>query len=166
MNQLCPCGSGNEFAGCCDAYISGKATAPTAEALMRSRYCAFHQGAVAYLLQTHHHASHSGDERSELQRSIASTQWLNLTIIATHKGNVKDDEGEVQFAAAFRRKPNALALGSMNDSDIGQMHERSRFIRHQGVWLYTDGEQLPPYQPKRNAVCWCGSGLKAKHCHS
>ncbi len=33
----CPCGSGLAFEACCGPYISGKAKAPSAEALMRSR---------------------------------------------------------------------------------------------------------------------------------
>src|SRR3569833_3134762 len=40
MDQ-CPCGSGKEYEACCGEIIGGKRAAPTAEALMRSRYSAF-----------------------------------------------------------------------------------------------------------------------------
>ena len=42
--SLCPCGSGRPYEECCETYIEGRETAPTAEALMRSRYAA-HTGA-------------------------------------------------------------------------------------------------------------------------
>ncbi len=38
--SLCPCGSGRPYEECCETYIEGRETAPTAEALMRSRYAA------------------------------------------------------------------------------------------------------------------------------
>ena len=34
----CPCGSKKPFTACCEPYITGKASAPTAEALMRALY--------------------------------------------------------------------------------------------------------------------------------
>ena len=34
------------------------------------------------------------------------------------------------------------------------LHERSRFVRHQGRWVYTDGEQDPaPLRVGRNDPC-------------
>ncbi len=48
----CPCGSGRAFADCCGPLIAG-AAAPTAEALMRSRYTAHVRGAVDYIVDTH-----------------------------------------------------------------------------------------------------------------
>ena len=50
----CPCGSGASLNGCCKPFIDGTAKAPTAEALMRSRYTAFATRQVAYLEQTLH----------------------------------------------------------------------------------------------------------------
>ncbi|MGN5267109.1 YchJ family metal-binding protein [Aeromonas dhakensis] len=45
------------------------------------------------------------------------------------------------------------------------LHERSRFVRHQGRWVYTDGEQDPaPLRVGRNDPCPCGSGKKFKKC--
>ena len=40
-NEKCPCGSGLDYGLCCGQYISGAKDAPTAEALMRSRYTAY-----------------------------------------------------------------------------------------------------------------------------
>ncbi len=40
----CPCGSGKGYGECCGRFHAGEAAAPTAEALMRSRYCRLRQG--------------------------------------------------------------------------------------------------------------------------
>ena len=49
---LCPCGTNLPYAGCCGRFHSGQ-PAPTAEALMRSRYSAFALRDAAYLARTH-----------------------------------------------------------------------------------------------------------------
>jgi SEC-C motif-containing protein len=50
----CPCGSGYLYPDCCGPLHDGEAPAPTAMALMRSRYCAFALGRAGYLLDTWH----------------------------------------------------------------------------------------------------------------
>lgn len=133
---------------------------------MRSRFTAFHQENVEYLLETHHSSERSANERSEIQQSIAATEWLHLTIVETSKGRENDSEGHVQFAAAFRKKPlRMLSVTPATSTEIGQMHERSYFIREKDKWFYVKGEQLPLYGTPRNAPCWCGSGKKTKQCH-
>ena len=47
----CPCGSGSTYAACCGPLVGG-APAPTAEALMRSRYSAYVKHDIAYLERT------------------------------------------------------------------------------------------------------------------
>ena len=47
--SLCPCGSGADYSSCCGPYIDGDRPAPTAEALMRSRYTAHVKLAADYL---------------------------------------------------------------------------------------------------------------------
>jgi SEC-C motif-containing protein len=150
---------------CCEPYLTGVRHAPTAEALMRSRYAAFREGAAEYLFATHHPDSRSSDEVDDLRRSIAGTEWLNLLVLDARAGGVTDSDGHVEFAAAFRRKVSPLSMNAIT-SQIAQMHERSRFLREGGRWLYVDGEQMPTYHCKRNEPCWCGSGRKAKTCHS
>ena len=51
MNKQCPCSSQKEMADCCLPYIRTY-SAPTAEALMRSRYTAFTLHEADYLFQT------------------------------------------------------------------------------------------------------------------
>lgn len=49
---LCPCGSKYTFDECCGPIIAG-APAPTAEALMRSRYTAFANRTLDHVEHTH-----------------------------------------------------------------------------------------------------------------
>ncbi|NET48064.1 MAG: hypothetical protein F6K09_04910 [Merismopedia sp. SIO2A8] len=40
-DNSCPCGSLRPYSSCCESFLLGTAIAPTAEALMRSRYTAY-----------------------------------------------------------------------------------------------------------------------------
>ncbi|MEM9004915.1 MAG: YchJ family protein [Cyanobacteria bacterium P01_F01_bin.86] len=150
---LCPCNSQRGLAECCEPYLLGKAIAPTAEALMRSRYTAYCQGNIDYLITTHHPAKRSLSERTHLSKSVQNTTWLGLTVVKTEQGQSQDETGIVEFVAIYRT------------GNVGQLHERSRFKKQKGRWFYVDGDQLPPLEPKRNEPCWCGSGKKFKQCH-
>lgn len=132
---------------------------------MRSRYSAFCEGNVGYLLATHRVELAAATNRAELEQYVAETQWLNLIIVSTAKGGESDKTGLVEFVAAFR--PKAMAFG-VNGGAVGpsQLHERSRFMREGERWFYVDGEQLEHYSTKRGAPCWCGSGKKTKACHA
>lgn len=116
---------------------------------MRSRYCAFALGDVAYLLATWHPRTRPA------QLDLADQpQWMRLEV----SGSGEDgDSGWVEFAAHYRTPQGA-----------GCLRERSRFLREQGRWLYLDG-RLPASgetapRPGRNDPCPCGSGRKFKHC--
>ena len=49
---LCPYGLGMPYEACCGRFISAVSSAPTAEALMRSRYSAYVLGRIDYLKAT------------------------------------------------------------------------------------------------------------------
>ena len=152
-NLLCPCGSQHPHTLCCQPYVQGQIHAPTAEALMRSRYTAYCQGNIDYLIATHHPSQRKLSDRTHLAHSIQQTHWQGLTVLDTHKGQPPDTEGMVEFVAVY------------NTPIPGQLHERSRFVKEKGHWFYLKGESLPPLTPNRNQPCWCGSGNKFKHCH-
>jgi SEC-C motif-containing protein len=127
----CPCGRSAAkgrplaFAQCCGRYLADfdGQPAPDAEALMRSRYCAFvlHDG--AYLMATWH----ASTRLSEVGFDPA-IKWLGLQV-REHK--VLDaDHAEVEFVARCRTGGRATRI-----------HERSRFVREDGRWFYLDGEQ-------------------------
>ncbi len=120
---------------------------------MRSRYTAFTQGNIDYLIATHHPTRRTADQRRRLIQSMADTTWLGLRVLSTERGKEDDREGLVEFIAYYR------------DSVLGQIHERSSFVKQKGRWFYVDGDLLSPVFPKRNEPCWCGSGKKYKACH-
>ena len=152
-NAPCPCGQLQPAVTCCQPYLQGQAQAPTAEALMRSRYTAYCQGNVDYLIATHHPSQRKLNDRTTLAQSIQQTHWDGLAILDTQQGQPTDRKGIVEFVAAYRTPVP------------GQLHERSHFVKENGRWFYLKGEMLPPLTPKRNQPCWCGSGNKFKHCH-
>ncbi|MCC3266765.1 YchJ family protein [Arthrobacter gengyunqii] len=120
----CPCLSGETYAGCCGRYHSGAGNAPTAEALMRSRYSAFAVGDQPYLLRTWHPSTRP--DRLELDGDL---QWRRLDIVETSAGGPLDGQGVVRFRAHYR-----------DGAARGIQEETSRFVRVDGVWLYLDGE--------------------------
>lgn len=177
MKQRCPCGNQRPYLKCCGLYIESfseslasggdllkRRMAPTAEALMRSRYTAFTQGNIDYLVQTHHPNNRSANAHKSLERSVRQTRWANLIIVKTQKGQKKDKTGTVEFVAAFQ---SAQPIGAqLATNKIEQLHERSSFVREKGEWFYTDGEMLADYVLKRSQPCWCGSKKRFKHCHA
>ena len=151
---ICFCGSKKQYQYCCGKYLAGKATAETAEKLMRSRYTAFCQGNIDYLIETLHPDKRTKSDRAELTKTINQIQWLGLTVINTSKGKKNDSVGYVEFEAVYQQA-----------NELGQLHERSKFIKTDGKWFYVDGDILPGTIPKGNQPCWCGSGKKYKQCH-
>lgn len=148
-SEQCPCGSGLQDENCCLQYINGGLNAPTAEALMRSRYTAYVIGHEAYLL-----ASWFATTRPEkLNLGLANIHWSGLTICKTQAGNKGDSRGVVEFIARY-----------FDAGRAGQVHESSRFIKQQGCWFYIDGDLISENKIARNAACSCGSGKKFKRC--
>jgi SEC-C motif domain protein len=115
----CPCTSGLPYTECCGKFHTG-ATAPTALALMRSRYSAFVVGDLSYLLETWHPST-----RPRTLELDADIRWYRLDIIATERGGPFDRDGTVEFEAHYRG---------------GSQRERSRFVRESGRWLYVSEE--------------------------
>lgn len=152
-SNLCLCDSQRPYASCCKPYVTQVATAPTAEVLMRSRYVAYCQGNLDYLIATRHPSKRKFDDRINLIQSVKTTVWEKLTVVSTRQGRQQDITGYVEFVAVH------------SQPEWGQLHERSRFIKENNRWFYIDGKMLPPILPKRSQPCWCGSGKKFKYCH-
>lgn len=140
LQPFCPCGSQSHYVDCCEMYLRGKASAPTAESLMRSRYSAYSKGDVEYLIQTQYPKKRKKIDRQMLLKTIENTHWMGLTVLKTQKGGADDRRGIVEFVAQYR----GLAL----TDPIYQLHERSRFVKEDGLWFYQDGDNLPPVQLK------------------
>ncbi|HET7501038.1 MAG TPA: YchJ family protein [Kofleriaceae bacterium] len=158
MRDMCPCGSGVPEAACCGKYHRG-APAPTAVALMRSRYTAYVRGEIDYLLATHDAATRGKVDVEAIRRWARETTWLGLEIVDTVAGGEGDDTGIVEF----------VARGATGGRPFVQ-RERSRFRRVDGQWRYVDGTAGGEPARRvasvgRNDPCPCGSGMKYKRCH-
>jgi SEC-C motif domain protein len=149
----CPCSSGHSYGVCCQPSLVGQAIPPTAEILMRSRYTAFTLGDIDYLIATHHPTRRTPDQRHRLAETIQGITWMGLRVLHTQQGQPADRQGQVEFVAYYRQ------------ATLGQIHERSRFVKQKDRWFYLDGDRLPPLWPQRTDRCWCGSGKKYKTCH-
>lgn len=156
--SLCVCGSGLEAAACCDQYLAGKA-APTAEALMRSRYTAYVKGDMDYIERTDSAEALAEFNRADSERVAAQAEWLGLRVVRTEAGGESDNEGKVEFVFSYREK-----------GQVYSQHELSSFARRDGKWLYVDSIVNPKQEPLRvdhigrNDPCSCGSGKKYKKC--
>ncbi len=126
--QNCPCGSGVVDVACCAIFHDG-VPAPTALALMRSRYTAFVRGAIDYLIDTHDASTRAGVDRASIAQWSRDTEWKGLEIVTTERGGEDDDDGIVEF----------IARGVTNGKPFAQ-RERSRFRRTDGLWYYVDGK--------------------------
>jgi SEC-C motif-containing protein len=118
----CPCGSGAQFAVCCQPLHRGERQAGTAEELMRSRYSAYAVGDLDYVWRTWH-------PRTRPPELIPNgVEWLGLEVVAA-----SDDE--VEFLAHYREngRSGRIATG-------GTLHERSRFAVRARRWFYVDGD--------------------------
>ncbi|MFI9255404.1 YchJ family protein [Streptomyces sp. NPDC053069] len=121
-SRTCPCGLSQPYDACCGRFHAGAAAAPTAELLMRSRYCAFVEGDAGYLLRTWHPRTRPG--RLDLDPRM---KWTGLEILDATDGSAFHTTGTVTFRASYRG---------------GSLHERSRFERVDGAWVYVDGDFL------------------------
>ncbi len=119
MPSECPCGSGRVYDACCGPIVRNERWASTAEELMRSRYTAYAVGDVDHLFRSWHPRT-----RPPLD-DVAQLDWQGLEILGTEAGGEADEQGVVEFVARHTG---------------GELHERSRFERRAGRWVYVDGD--------------------------
>lgn len=154
----CPCGSARAFRDCCAQYIEGS-SAPTAEALMRSRYSAFTVGNLDYIERTSTPDAAHLFNRIDMELSLPDIEWLGIEVHGTNGGGLDDTTGEVSFAVRYRYQSRTFT-----------QVEKASFKRADGIWLYDKSEINPKSPPVRvvhvgrNDPCPCGSGKKYKKC--
>ena len=154
----CVCGSGRDFEACCAPILAG-ALAPTAEALMRSRYTAYVVGNLDHLERTATPEALQSFNRLDAERTVEETTWLGLEVRRVVGGGVDDQRGQVEFVFRYRQQGKTL-----------MQHELSDFRRDEGAWRYHSSEMNPRSPPvrvakvSRNDPCTCGSGKKYKKC--
>lgn len=98
--------------------------AATAEQLMRARYSACAQLNEDFMMHSWH------PKTCPFTLSLEpTTKWIGLSVNNTEGGGPKDETGQVEFVARYKINGRA-----------GRLHEISRFGRHNGHWVYIDGE--------------------------
>ena len=100
--------------------LRGAAVPETAEQVMRSRYTAFAVHDEAHLLATWHPGT-----RPPAVPPDPARRWTRLEVLGTSGGTVFEPAAEVEFRA------HSTVGGA---ADV--LHERSRFVRDGGHWLY------------------------------
>lgn len=125
-HSACPCGSAKLYYTCCGAYIGGLRVPETPEALMRSRYTAYTEANIAYIIQTMKSPAADGFDPSEAIAWAKSVKWLGLTVI---KASQQATKGYVEFIARFEDQGAAQTL-----------HELSEFHLIDGTWFYVSGK--------------------------
>lgn len=123
LDKRCPCGTGLTYGECCYRFHSGEWVAPTAEALMRSRFTAFAVGNSQYLLDTWDPETRP----SELSLDVG-IDFYRLDILETTGGGPFDSTGTVKFQAFYK------GLAS------GVQEEDSTFRKVNGAWVYSTGD--------------------------
>ena len=126
--QLCPCGSSKGLSSCCGQYIYDGKKPITAEVLMRSRFTAYCQKQRDYLLATWHPSTRPNG----LAWDDGSPQWESLDVLKIKDGCEEHTTGLVEFRAFY-----------FDARGQGILHERSRFERWDGQWVYVDGVMMP-----------------------
>lgn len=120
--MTCPCGTGVDYDACCGPWHRG-GDAPTAPALMRSRYSAYARGDLAHVRRTWHPSTRPADLAPG-----EDVEWLRLHVVDTEDGGAGDRTGVVEFVARYRAHGRP-----------GTLRERSEFVREDGRWYYLRG---------------------------
>lgn len=125
---LCPCGSNLEYGSCCGLFHSGEQNAPSAEALMRSRYCAFVKKEYDYLEDTLDPQTFLKFDHEGNREWAEKVQLVRLEILrAEETGN----KAVIEFKAFYL------------DENVERIHhEISKFRKQGGVWYFREGKVL------------------------
>ncbi|WP_281865984.1 YchJ family metal-binding protein [Flavobacterium sp. GSB-24] len=122
-NKKCFCDTGLLFENCCGLYLDTSQKAPSALALMRSRYSAYASHNADYLLETTYSSERKYYSKPEILRWAVSNKWQKLEILSF-------TENTVEFKAYF--------LDSNNKPQVH--YEFSTFKFENGSWYYVDGK--------------------------
>jgi len=123
MESKCFCDTGLLFKDCCALYLENNQKAPTALALMRSRYSAYATHNADYLLETTDVSERKYYSKAEILKWATSNKWQKLEILSF-------TENTVEFKAYF-----------LDFNNKPQVHyEFSTFRCEENTWYYLDGK--------------------------
>ncbi|KAF2329892.1 YchJ family protein [Flavobacterium daemonense] len=119
----CYCDTDLLFEDCCGLYLQKSQKAPTALALMRSRYSAYATHNADYLLETTYISERKYYSKTEILKWATANKWQKLEILSF-------TENTVEFKAYF-----------LDANQKPQTHyEFSTFKLENGAWYYVDGK--------------------------
>jgi SEC-C motif-containing protein len=96
---------------------------------MRTRFTAYALGRADYLAATTAAEEREKLDVAELGRYCRAVKCISLKVLRTQAGGPDDAAGEVEFHAKLLINGKRMLH-----------HERSRFAREEGRWVYVDGE--------------------------
>lgn len=123
MNQAekCPCCSGQRYADCCEPYLTHKKQAPTAIALMRSRYTAYVLVDVDYIIATTLPKNRRFYKKQEIESWAKESTWIKL---------------EIQNSSSTRVHFKAFYLDKQLQS---QIHVEESLFKYEGEkWYFVE----------------------------
>lgn len=144
----CPCGS-DPLDDCCGRYHQGH-PAPTAEALMRSRYSAYALGLVDYLRDTTLPAQQAGLDLDGIRAWSHGSTWLGLEVETTRCSAASRSMRESPSSRAGTTPTGNMPIANVPASSSATVAGTSS-IR---PW--------PETRPQRSLPC--GAGGKLKKC--
>lgn len=125
MNVICPCGSNELYAVCCQPIIKGERKALSALELMKSRYSAYVYCEVDYIIQSTAKSQRKFYSKKEILNWAQESTWQKLEIVHFSKDTV-------EFKAHYQ------------DQNMNPIihHEFSKFINENETWYFLEGESL------------------------
>ena len=126
----CYCGLLKSYQDCCGPYIDAGGLPLSPEALMRSRYSAYAQAKVDYIVETMRGAALEGFDPVEAKAWAERVEWLGFIVLKARYSVRNSNKAQVEFKAYYR------------EGNVEQcLHELSDFERLQGRWFYTSGKK-------------------------
>lgn len=140
MNTNCYCGTGKNFADCCQLFIQKTQDPDTAEQLMRSRFSAYAIQNGQYIYDTYATTSQASHTVEEIEQWSKACVWIALEVHINENGMLKEESSQEQFVE--------FSAYYVHESTLCELREKSRFIleevidsNHQSKqWRYIDGE--------------------------
>jgi SEC-C motif-containing protein len=144
------------FENCCKPILDGNKRAPEPQALMRSRYSAYALKKIDYIYNTYAQSTKVTQTKADIGLWAQSVDFVKLQVMSQSLSEHSANEGFVEFIASY-----------IQDHQLHQLHENSRFIIESGHWKYIDGVISPHKSVAlgRNDRCPCDSDKKYKKCH-
>lgn len=130
----------------------------TARELMEARYKAYEKKNIEFLVESHFPDTRRKLDIEATKKWAETAEWESLEIISVEDGKENDKVGIVEFRATYKEDGNYFVH-----------HEKSKFIKKDGIWYYYGWLPLTETVIKerkigRNDFCPCGSKKKYKKC--